>query len=267
MKMSKAMAAKEEKTTAIAALAMDFEADQGAGFEQADKDSYAVPFLAILQSNSPQCKKSDGKYVKGAEEGMLYETVGGTIYPGDVGLSVIPCSYRRAFVEWKPRNSGGGFVSEHDVAKGRELLATTSKKEDEGSKDFLPNGNILVDTRYHYVLIVLPDGSWKPALITMSSTQIKKSKHWMTVMDGIKFARADGSKFTPPMFSHQYRLTTVPEQKDTNSWFGWKVEIEKTIEDARLYAEAKSFRDAVVKGVVKTQPPEAESATEADVDF
>lgn len=263
MSKAKDVAVKEEKTTAVAALQMDFEADQGAGFEGADKDSYAIPFLAILQSNSPQCKKSDGKYVKGAEEGMLYETVGGAIYPGDAGVSVVPVAFRRAFVEWKPRGEGGGFVKEYPVAEGLELLKTTHKGTgpNDGNKDFLPNGNHLVDTRYHYVIVVV-DGTWKPALITMSSTQIKKSKGWMTVMDGIKFTRGDGSKFTPPMFSHQYRLTTVPEQKNENSWFGWKIEIEKTVDDARLYAEAKSFRDAISRGAIKVQEPQPETGAE-----
>ena len=56
-----------------------FEAQQleeaGSGFEEATSDSYAVPFLQVLQSGSPQCKKSDGKYIKGAEEGMIFNTV------------------------------------------------------------------------------------------------------------------------------------------------------------------------------------------------
>ena len=264
--MSKVMAKKEEKTTAMAQLQMDFEADQGAGFEQADKDAYAIPFLAILQSGSPQCKKSDGAYIKGAEEGMLHETVCGAIYPGDAGLSVVPVYYRRAFVEWRDRDEGGGgFAAEHDAAKGAELLRTTAKNEK--GQDVLPNGNYLVDTRYHYVLVLLPDGNWKPALITMTSTQLKKSRRWMTVMDAIKLTRGDGSKFTPPMFSHQYRATTVPEKNDKGSWFGWKIELERTIDDASLYSAAKSFRDAISKGAVKVQQPQAEEVSQDNDDI
>ena len=39
----------EATSTAIALAAM-YEDDAGGGFEQADKDAYAIPFLSILQS-------------------------------------------------------------------------------------------------------------------------------------------------------------------------------------------------------------------------
>lgn len=262
-KAEKAVAVKKEQTTALAPLQMDFEMDAGAGFENADKDAFAIPFLSILQSGSPQCKKSDGAYIKGAEEGMLHETVSGTVYPGDAGLSVVPCYFRRAFVEWRDREGGGGgFVAEHDAARGAELLRTTTKNEK--GQDTLPSGNYLVDTRYHYVLMITPDGNYKPALMTMTSTQMKKSRRWMTVMDAVKMSRGDGSKFTPPMFSHQYHVTTIPESNDKGSWMGWKIELEKMVGDANLYAAAKSFRDAISKGAVKVTQPEAVAQTEAE---
>src|SRR3990167_10124688 len=138
MSKTKEVAVKEEMT-ALPALQMDFEADAGKGFENADKDAYAIPFLSILQSGSPQCKKSEGAYIKGAEEGMLYDTVTGDIYPGDVGLSVVPVHYRRAFVEWRNRDEGGGgFGGEHDAAEGAALLRQTTRN-DKG-QDVLSNG-------------------------------------------------------------------------------------------------------------------------------
>ena len=66
---------KKEEAALPAMMAESFAADAGSGFENADKDSYAIPFIKLLQSMSPQCKKSNGAYIQGAEEGMLFNTV------------------------------------------------------------------------------------------------------------------------------------------------------------------------------------------------
>jgi hypothetical protein len=104
------MAKKEETPSAVTEVAVAsansvalnnrYVEDAGAGFEDADANAYAIPFLQILQSGSPQCKKSDGAYIKGAEEGMFYNTVTQELYDGDEGVVVIPCHYMQRFVEW-----------------------------------------------------------------------------------------------------------------------------------------------------------------------
>lgn len=248
--MTKAVAAKDknELSTEVAGL---YEEQQGAGFEGADKESYAIPFLTILQSASPQCKKSDGAYIKGAEEGMLLNTVTNEIYDGESGVKVIPCHYHRSFIEWGLVENGGGFFGEHSVESG--ILDSTTK--DDKNRDMLENGNQIQDTRGHYVLILSPDGSFEPALITMSSTQLKKSKQWMSIMNGIKFKGANGL-FTPPMFAHIFKLTTVPESNDMGSWFGWKIEKEEINQSPELAAAAQAFREAVKTGSAKAEHAE-----------
>ena len=52
------------------------------------------------------------------------------------------------------------------------------------------------------------DGSAETALITMKSTGLKTSRQWNSMISGIKLQGTNG-KFTPPMFSHIYHLTTV----------------------------------------------------------
>jgi hypothetical protein len=258
------------KNTAVA-LASMFEEDVGAGFEQADKDAYAIPFLSILQAGSPQVKKSDGAYIKGAEEGFFFNSVTQDVIDGSAGLTVIPCYYTRRYVKWGARDAGGGFKGEFlpsdpiiGTAKevdGRLLLADASGAFNPKTSD------ILTDTRNHYVLI-LSDSGYSPALISISSSQIKKSRQWMSKMDGIKLRRADGSMFTAPMFSHSYNLTTVPESNDKGSWYGWKIQTNSLVEDANLYQAAKAFRDAVGAGeVIVAQPVEANVSSEAAEDF
>lgn len=247
----------EVKNTSVALMSM-YEEDIGGGFEQADKDAYAIPFLSVLQAGSPQVKKSDGAYIKGAEEGFLYNSVTQEVVNGEEGVKVIPCYYTRRYVKWGARETGGGFKGEFlptdpVLAQAKEVDGLMLLPDPSGS--FNPKtSDRLVDTRNHYVLIVTDQG-YTPALISLSSTQIKKSRQWMSKMDGIKLRRADGSLFTAPMFSHAYKLTTVPEANDKGSWYGWKVETAGLVEDAALYQAAKSFRDAVGAGEVKAAQP------------
>lgn len=242
------------------ALAQQYADDAGAGFEEANASSYAIPFLQILQSGSPQCKKSDGAYIKGAEEGKFYNTVTQDLFDGEEGITVIPCHFTNRFVEWQPRESGGGFVREYAPGEAPETT-----KDDKG-RDVLPNGNILVDTRNHYVLICNADGTLSPALVAMTSTQQKKSKQWMSKMQGIKVKGPNGFA-TAPMMSRKYKLTTVPESNDKGSWFGFRIELVGLVEDGAEYAEAQAFRNAVRTGAAKVQQPamdgEGSSAPEA----
>jgi len=53
----------------------DFSGFAGEGFQGLGKDDLAIPFLVILQSGSPQLKRSEGEYIPGAAEGMLYNSV------------------------------------------------------------------------------------------------------------------------------------------------------------------------------------------------
>lgn len=250
------------KEANLPALANMYEEDSGAGFENADRDSYSIPFISILQSGSPQVKKSDGAYIKGAEEGFLFNSVSQEIISGEQGIRVIPAYFTRRFVEWVPRDSGGGgLVGEHLPSDPVVTTATRDAK----NQLVLPSGNLLVDTRTHYVLVLSPDGNgYTPALISMSSTQVKKSRQWMTRMESIKFKNAQGMMFTPPMFSHIYHLTTVPESNDQGSWYGWKVEMDGPLEDPALYGAARAFRDAVKAGEAKPSQPAASSG---DVPF
>lgn len=243
---TKEVAVKEEAGVPVS-LAEMYEADADAGFEEADGASYAIPFLRVLQAMSPQCKKSDGAYIKGAEEGMFINTVNNQLFDGvEDGVTVIPCHYRRKYIEWSGTlQEGGGYIREYDVAEGEAVLRKCTRDSD--GNDRIEGGqHILVDVREHYCLLVKPDGSFEPILLSMGSTQIKKSKKWMSLMQGLKIG-----DHTAPMFSQKYHITTVPETKDSFSWFGLKIEHAGQVTEVRLYQAAKAFRDMVKSGTVR----------------
>lgn len=255
------------------AMKQQLEADAGAGFEEADASAYAIPFLQILQSGSPQCKRSEGAYIQGAEEGMFYNTVTGEIFMGSDrtdqetgevtkgGLILVPCHFTQRFIEWQPRESGGGFVTERMPDDPAALQTVKDAK----GRDALPNGNILVDTRNHYCLLLLPSGQPVPVVATFSSTQLKKSRNWMSKMQGIKIKV--GAKFvTAAMASHQWRATTIPEANEKGSWFGWKLELGGDVINPEIYNEAMNFRKAIIAGHVKAATPSPDAPAEPAID-
>jgi hypothetical protein len=241
------------------ALTTQFANDVGGGFEEADSSSYAIPFVQILQSNSPQVKKSDGAYIKGAEEGMLFNTVTNELYDGVTGVVVIPCHYTQRFIEWKLRELGGGFVKEHTASD--PIVSNTTK--DEKGRQITPTGTQLVDTRSHYVLIQSKDGTFSPALMAMASTQLKKSRQWMSLMQGTKVKNAEGMFEIAPMYSRKYRISTRAESNDKGSWFGYHIELAGLVEDIAEYAEAKSFHTAIRAGQAKVERKVEEETKEA----
>lgn len=239
----------------LPALASMYERDAGAGFEYADADSYAIPFLVVLQKMSPQCDDDQDAYIKGAKPGMFLNTATQEIYDGKVGVVLVPCSFRRQMVEWVPRDEGGGFRGSYDV----DDVDFASLSRDESGRFVNENGNHLVDTRYHYCLLVTENGKRvQPVVFSLSSTQIKKSRNWMTLMNGIRIKGRNGKEFCPPMFSHAYRVTSVGESNEKGDWKGVAIEIDHQLEESEMsiYEAAKKFITQVESGVAKTEPPQ-----------
>jgi len=208
------------------------------GFENADAETFAIPFLRVLQSGSPAVKKSDqAAYIKGAEEGMLIDTVSKQLFDGEDGVTIVVVKFDRKFVEWK---EGGGFVGEHAVNSDIALRAT---RDPNSSRLLVGDGSTyLEDTRYLYV-VAEHDGDFFPALITMKSTQIKKSKALMSL------ARNLCMKHKVNLFALKFTLTTVPESNDQNSWWGVKLSYDGIIADKALYDAVVDFRETLTSEV------------------
>ena len=75
-----------------------FEEDAARGLGNIGQQDLALPFLKILAQLSPEVNKRDGKYVEGAEAGMIYNSVTGELYNGVEGINVIPAFYRLEYL-------------------------------------------------------------------------------------------------------------------------------------------------------------------------
>ena len=224
-----------------------FEADANKGFQQMSQEDLALPFLKVLGQLSPEVNTRHAKHIEKAQPGMILNTVTNELYDGTKGIQVIPCYYKREYVEWKERGESlGAPVAIHST----DSDVVASAKRDNMNKDRLPNGNYLENTASHFVLVTGTNTS--TALITMKSTQLKTSKKWNTMMLGIKLKGKDGL-FTPPTYSHVYLLKTVQQSNDKGTWFGWDVNKIGPVEDKAVYDQAKSFSQNISKGNVKVK--------------
>ena len=236
-----------------------FEEDAAKGLGAIGQDDLALPFLKILGQLSPEVNKRDGKYVEGAEPGMIFNSVSGELYDGVKGLDVIPAFYKLEYIEWKDRGEGPGApVAIYDSSS--DIMSKT--KPDANYKDRLPNGNYIEKTASHFVIIT--GDSPATALISMKSTQLKISRKWNSMMSGIKLKGKNGL-YTPASFSHIYKLKTTQMSNDKGTWFGWEVSKVGPITDASIYQQAKTFSESISKGAVKAKHGEQKPAESSSI--
>jgi hypothetical protein len=211
------------------------------GFENVKAEDLGVPFLAICQKGNPEFDATHPQHttkkIDGILPGAVFNTVSREVVylPGQKPILVTPIFWDKYFVEWRPRTTaGGGIVRAH-----KDPALITTCRRNEKNQDVLPNGNILVTTAYFYVAVYddADLSSYQQRVIGMSSTQLKKSRTWLNMAQAIKLKLADGRMITPPLFSHVYAISSQAETNDKGSWFGWKIENPRVINDAALIDE------------------------------
>jgi hypothetical protein len=235
-----------------------FEEDAAKGLGNIGQQDLALPFLKILGQLSPEVSKRDGKYVEGAEPGMIFNSVSGDLYDGVDGIDVIPCFYRLEYIEWRDRGEGLGAPI-NIYPSSSDIISKTTP--DANYKDRLPNGNYVEKTASHFV-IILDDVLSSTALISMKSTQLKISRKWNSMMSGMKMKGKNGL-FTPASFSHIYKLKTTQLTNDKGTWFGWEVSKKGPLTSSTLYTQARAFSESIAKGSVRAKHGEDKPITES----
>ena len=242
--MAKKKIVKKEEAGLPANLEQEMEDDAGDGRQGITTKDLAIPFLRILQKMSPQLSKRDGAYIEDAEEGDIFNTVTGEIWSGNKGVLVVPAAFHFKYIEWKPREDGGGFVA--SFTRDEELPST---EQDERGRAITGAGNLLSDTAEHYVAIVGANGHVDTAVIAMSSTQLKHSRKWNSMISQQQIQTKEGMK-PAPTYSRLYRLKTTSESNEQGDWVGWSITLEGVVDNIDLYRSAKSFSQAVNQGQI-----------------
>ena len=243
--MNKEITEKKEEAGALATTMFEADADKGA--QNITQEDLALPFLKVLGQLSPEVNKMDGKYVKDAEPGMIYNSVTQELHDGEKGINVLPCHYIKQYVEWQDRGtSTGAPVAIHKA--NSDIVSTTTR--DKAFKDRLPNGNYLETTANHFVVVL--GNSPSTALISMKSTALVVSRKWLTTMMGLKLQGKNGL-FTPPTYSHIYNLKTVKRSNDKGNWIGWGYSKVGPVTDVSTYEIAKEFSERLAKDDVQVK--------------
>jgi hypothetical protein len=194
--------------------------DTGAGFENLEAGDFRIPSFNVLQSISDQVKACRDGSVRA---GMLYNTVSQIAYAADVkekepGVLFVPCYVTHMFNEWTPRKEGGGFVGMHQPHD--PFVQKVVAEAEEYGKNKTPKGNDLVDTYTAYGIfieessLVTPEGvDWEcfdltQCFIPHTSTKISVLKN---MLGRKRLMRIPGTAKPFPMFSHIWRLQTVPQ--------------------------------------------------------
>ena len=253
----------QRKTTQVVASELDkmLEADAGVGLENITTEDMQIPFIRIIQALSPQLQKDDPLYIKGAEQGDIFNTVSQEIYKQDEGVIVVPAFFEKKFLEFQLRSSGGGFVRE--LAADDKDITMTSR---EGTIELLPNGNELVRTHQHLVIAQSADGTIAPSVLDMKKTQLKVSRRWNTLKNSARLP----SGALMPIYGTAWQVTTVLEANDQGKWFNYKLDRVNDITPAieKMMLEARNMYQGVSKGEVKmAAAPADDMAKEEDVPF
>lgn len=241
-----------------ALMVIDYGDDAGAGLANIERDEIRIPMFRVLQSNSPQCQPVEAGGTEGAKAGMIFNTVTGEMFDGKEGLLFIPVDRDHNFVEYVPRDEGGGFVGVHDphdthILDMRDAQGKFGKLK--SRSDALGKPTEIVETFYLFGMLVDAEGTLVCGVVPFTSTQISKYQAFMTRYMSIKYPNSKGDKITPPLWAHKWWLRTVYQTNKKGSFFGWLVvlETEPAIQsrmrlDDPLYQQGKAFYEMLKSG-------------------
>jgi hypothetical protein len=234
-----------QPTSLPATEVSSFESMAGEGLDNVTARDLLVPRITLLQSLSPQLNAQKPNFIKDAKVGDICDVAMEELFAAP--LIVVPVHYVKQWLEWKPKRAGLAAIHND------ESILEKCTKDDKG-KQFLPNGNVVIETAQFFVLNLNALG--RRSFIPLASSQLKNARKWLTKATDIKLPRKSGEgTYTPPFFYMSYALSVVNESNAEGDWAGWKVEVHKPIGElegsADIFDEAVKFREQVVSGFAK----------------
>lgn len=143
-------AVQADNTALVSQAANPYAEDAGAGLEELSSDEISIPWLVLLQSNSPEVA---GQHpLPGAAKGKFFHRSTQELYDN---LGVILAHQTVEWVEWVPHDQGGGLVARYQPTD--PVVIDTVRSQGKFGKLALTNGNILKKTIVLYMVIVGED--------------------------------------------------------------------------------------------------------------
>jgi hypothetical protein len=249
-----------------------FEEDAGKGQEEMKVSDYAIPRLYIMQKGSPQVDESAKEdYIEGAKVGMIFNTTTRELYNGAEGVYIVPASYRFAYIEWRDRESsgGGGIVKDHG---GNSSVLNGCTKDKKG-RDITKEGNIITPTAEYIVYLVdIKTGIFSPAVLSMASTQLKKSRTLNTMINSllVESTTNKGKFYNPALFYSVFKLSTTPESNSKGTWMGWVItrhgDIVNVPNGSMIYLKARDLYKQINENKFNVKATDAQHYQQQEVD-
>lgn len=243
-----------KKAGAGALATYDYGDMAGSGFEGVTTGDLSIPFLTVLQPMSPEVQPGEDR-VKGAEAGMLFNTVTRELFDPKEGICFQPVCTQHCYMEWRPRNQGGGLVGRHSIDS--EVVAQAKEAAKKSGAEFgklkTAAGNDLIETRYILGYLLRDPNQTEPGepiMIAFTSTKMKVYKNITT--------RLYTFQGRPPLFAHRLRITSVLEENPKGKFYNFKIEpwfgtiaeslIDPRGKSAKLLTEAAALKTSFEKG-------------------
>jgi len=203
----------------------------GRGNEDVTFKDVTTPRIEVIQALSPQQKENDSKFIPGAKEGMLFNTVTNQLY-GD-SILFCPVYYCLEYIVFRKRigGQGGGFIGAFKTMGQAEEALRAKEKEDENNNEPAHNGYEIVDIAQHYGILIASDwGETQRVCIPMASTKHKVSRKFNTV---VRMAGGD-------RFDRVYEVKVVEEKGLKGNYMNLKISMHGYPSDA-LWKDAEQM--------------------------
>lgn len=197
--MAKEIVKKEDNEVVEAGM---FEG-HGSGFEGTSGSTFKTPFLKVLQALSPELKKSDPKFIPGAQQGQFCNSASQEIFDT---IDVIVLKVEHSLVVWKPNR--GGFVGRIPKTKEDTVVARR-----EGVQKWDADGNEVMDTIEFFCM-----NANDPADIFIVPMSTASFKHGRSFATRLRMLKANG-KPVNVSWAGVWRLATTEEKNDQGSWY------------------------------------------------
>ena len=249
-----------KKANAGALATINLRGDSRKGAEEIKKDDISTPILKILHQLSPECNQRDPKYVEGSKPGMIYASSLGTLIDGEKdGIDIIVAHAQTRYPEWQERGDSAS------APVGTHMQIPADAVEEKNGRYRLPNGNYVEKTAYFYVIVVM-DGEFRPAVITMRSSNLSPARELNNLITNLRMSDDKGS-FQPAAYAAMFNLKTVGKTAGSKSWHVYKPSKVRMLnisdsKDADLYVAAQELQKTVAKGSAK---PKYENSSQESI--
>lgn len=220
----------------------------GEGSQNVSTNDLEIPRLKLFHGNSEDAPEEISK-------ADIYNNISKKVWKSKSEyVRVIPCAFVKQYTHWRDIMKDGGFLGAYDSSS--DILTKTKKVE---AKDVLVGDDGQLTDEYirtdgnFFVLYEEDEDVWKPAQISMYSTNFKKAKLWNTMIKS-QMLQGKNGMFNPPSYAFIYKLKGEPKKKDAMSWALWNIELDEQVQDAKLLQSARQFSQSVIQGEVQVKP-------------